>query len=231
MRKFIFALILLAIIFSAISLFVPWWSLNTSSEVSAILNSTIKTDYYLQQNVVAVKTVNNVTEIQNVPLGNLTGTPESVGPLSLWLSATYIVTISGLGLSCLMLIVVALPKLDTIFHRYATFIGYIAALLLLIAPVLLAMNFSSAIAELSRLTPLDIPPTWTPISAGDINGFWGNIRIQTTSSLPEWTIDGNFWVWGADAGWYLTFTASILMLLASLLNRALIKKEVMEEKK
>jgi hypothetical protein len=217
------ALTLVAIIFSATALLVPWWSVNISSEASSLLDSTMKTDYYIQQTVTAVKIVNNNTETQSIALSNLT---EDTGDLSFWLIVTYIASVAGLGLSCLMLVLIVLSVFGRTFNGFLPFVGYIAAILLFIAPILLSSNFSAAVSKFSRLTPVSVSPTWTPMSPSQITGFWGSIEIQTSPDLPEWAKGGNFWVWGADAGWYLTFAAALLVSASSLLTRTIIKKKV-----
>lgn len=163
------------------------------------------------------------TETQSISLGNLT---ENTEVLSLWLNVTYVASLGGLGLSCLMLVLVVLSSFGRDASRFLPFVGYIATVLLFIAPVLLAMNFPSAVSHFSTLSPVSVPPTWTPISPSQITGFWGNIKMQTSLNLPNWANGGNFWVWGPDAGWYLTFTASLLIGASSLLTRTIIKKKV-----
>jgi hypothetical protein len=220
----VFALILIAIIFSATALYLPWWSINTSPETTLFVNSSIKTDYYLSQIVTAVKSLNNNTEIQSVLLYNLTENQENIGLLSLCFNVTYAILLIGLGLSCLMLIVIILPGLGKIFYRYLSFIACIAAILLFIAPILFAGILSTEVSKLSRLTPVSIPLTWTSVTPNDIKGFWGSIKIQTSLNFPEWTKGGDFWVWGADTGWYLAFTASLLTFTTALLINTILKK-------
>jgi hypothetical protein len=220
------ALTLVAIIFSASALFLPWWSINMSPEASSILNSNMKTDYYLSQTVSAVMQSKETTENQSVPLNGLTGSQGSSGDLSAWLSSTYIITLVGLALSCLMLILIVLPILGRTSNRYLPLSGYIAAILLFVAPIMLASGFPASVSKLSSLTPISLPSAWTPINPVDIKGFWGSTQILSNPEFAAWASDGNFWIWGADAGWYLAFAASLLLAVSSLLTRTITKKKV-----
>lgn len=223
-----FFLILVAIVLSASAVFLPWWSINTSPNVSVILNSQIKTDYYLLQTVSATKTISNVTEAVNVAFNNLTEKQEDAIALALWFNVVCGITISGLGLSCLTIVMVVLARSKESFRRYSIFVGYIAAILLSAAPIILMANFSPLISNFSKLTPLDIPSAWPPITPKNINNFWGSIKAPKVSNLPEWAAGVDFWVWGGDSGLYLTFTAGLLMFFASTMIRTVIKKETTE---
>ncbi len=219
---------LIAIILSAAAVFLPWWSINASPEASALLDSQIKTEYHLLQTMTATKTIENETQVTTISFNNLTENQENLTELSFWFNVAHIITISGLGFSCLMLIMVVLASSGRFFHRYMTLIGYIAAILLFAAPIVLMANFSVAISKLPKLTPVDIPTTWPLVSPKDIGNFWGAIKMQTKFNLPEWTNGGDFWVWGGGAGWYLIFAAALLMFLASAIVRSVVKKETTE---
>jgi len=93
-------------------------------------------------------------------------------------------------------------------------IGYITAVMLLLAPLVLMLNFSAAISKLSKLAPIDTPSAWPPIKPTYIKSFWGAVEIVKSDNLPEWAVGGNFWVWGGDVGWYLMFVAALIMFFA-----------------
>jgi hypothetical protein len=225
-------LTLVAIIFSGSALFLPWWSVNMSPEASSFLNSGMKTDYYLSQTVSSVMQVSDVTEnqtgpeSQTVPLSNLTQDQQNPAELSSTLTATYVIALVALAVSCIMLILIILQMRGRTLTRYLPLTGYVATLLLFITPILLGLGLPGDLSKLSRLTPLSLPATWTPITPANVTGFWGSIQIQGNPSFPQWASDGDFWVWGADVGWYLTFAASLLMAVSSLLARIITRKKI-----
>jgi len=221
----ILSLTLIAIIFCIAALFMPWWSISASPEAKIVLNSNLKTDYNLFQTVTGTKMTTNNTESVTVPLWNLTEKPENSAPLSSALSVTLTLAVAGVGVSSLMMGMLVLSYFGKPLLRYAMWAGFIAAILLLLPPVSLTTTLPPAISKLSKLTPLDIPSTWASINPRDISGFWGAVK-SASADFPSWAKGENFWIWGAESGWYLAFTAALLIALASLLIRyATVKKK------
>jgi hypothetical protein len=220
-------LILVAVILSAVAIFVPWWSINISPETSSFFNSSSMTiNYYVSQTVTAVKSEGNETAIQSTHVSNLAEDPGSIWMFSVEMGIAYMSLIVGLGLSCLVLVLIALASLGRTPHRYLPHVGYIAAILLLISPFIFSADFPHNVSKFSTLTPVSPPSTGITLAPKNITGFWGNITIGEGTSFPTWAKSGNFWVWGADAGWCFALTASLLLFVVSTLIRTITKKKI-----
>jgi hypothetical protein len=100
-------------------------------------------------------------------------------------------TAVGLALSVIALaLVLMVGRTERLVGRYAYLLGILGALFLLVAPL---------------------------ITYGNVTSFWGSLQLPSRTFL--WG-DQALMVWGASTGWYLTFTASLLIFACSLIVRS-----------
>jgi hypothetical protein len=107
-------------------------------------------------------------------------------------------TATGLALSILALALVLMEgRTERLIGGYAYTFGILGALLLFLAPL---------------------------ITAGNVGSFWGSLQLPPLSYI--WNNQAMM-VWGAAIGWYVTFTASLLIFACSLMVRS----EYLEKKR
>jgi hypothetical protein len=211
-RTLCLVLTLVAVIFAATSIILPWWSVQLSSEARAILNSDFRVDYNLLKTATGTSSENNETAAVSLTNSNMTNAESSsfmVMDVALWFVA------GGVVLSIPMIIATITPRIGK-HMRYIVVIGFLSAALLFMSTVYFASELPPAVSSLSTLAPIDFPTDWTRLDPKDIVSAWGSKAGVAGSPLADWLKSGNFWVWQPSTGWYLTFSASLLMALASL---------------
>jgi hypothetical protein len=221
------SLALLSIIFAAVSMVSPWWTIQISPEAKEVLNSDFRNDFNLLKTVSASYTDNsltdNATKSIEVNVSNLTSSQEQNPPSFGFMDTTLLLTGAGLALTIPM----AIGTLITRAHKYMRYIviaGYIAALLLIISPFYFSEAMPAQVSSLSSISPMNIPNGWIKVYPENITGLWGGITAGG-SAVSTWLPSGNFWVWQASFGWFLAFSAGFLNIVACLAARMFIKKE------
>jgi hypothetical protein len=221
------SLALLSIVFAAVSMVSPWWTVEISPEAREVLNSDFRSDYNLLKTVSASYTDNSLTENATtsieVNVSNLTSSQEQSPPSFGFMDTTLLLTGAGLALTIPM----AIGTLITRAHKYMRYIviaGYVAALLLIIAPLYFSEVMPAQVSSLSSISPIDIPNSWIKVYPGDITSLWGG-KTAGGSPISTWLPSGNFWVWQASFGWFLAFSAGFLNIVACLAARMFTKKE------
>jgi len=224
-------LTLVAIIFAATSIILPWWSLSLSAEAKIILNSDFRVDYGLLKSVRATLATQTANQSMTVELINLTSQKDPNADSFKFMDTTLTLVIVGLALSIPLVIAMIMPQLSR-YRRYIAIIGYLSSVILFISSFYFVSQVAGPISQLSSLTPISTPTDWVRISPTDITGAWGSKAIPPTSPLLVWVNSGNFWVWQPSLGWYLAFSSALLIALASLtlhLNLELEKKQEMAQ--
>jgi len=217
--------IIVALIFAVLSLYLPWWSVRTATEAEMVLNATARSDYQLLQTVSASRTFNNETQTVSVVIGNLTKNAEDRNALVSAFNITFTLLTVGLALSILSLALIIISILKKPLYKFAFLGAVVAAILLCVAPIYLTSTIEPLIPKLDSVMPIDIPPKWISIKPQDVTSFWGSIQIPKSIDFPVWVRGENFWIWGAASGWFLTFTAGLLLFVSAILVNYGIPKE------
>jgi len=226
-------LILIALIFTILGFYLPWWSIKMAPESEMALNGTARADYGLLQVVTASRTIRNDTQLTAVPIANLTKSQEDLNAIASVFNSTFALVVAGLVLSLASLVLVIISIRGKPMRRLATLATLLAAFLLFIAPLYITSTLPTVAPKLTSLIPSTLvpnnPPFWLNqtllVKPKDITGFWGSIKIPSSSEFPAWVRDGNFWMWGPASGWLLTFTASLLLFVATTLINQIFVKE------
>jgi len=212
---FIFALILVTLIFSVAAVFTPWWKVTTTREneimrlnISAPVIA-MRAEYGLFRTVSATRItkVENETLSISMPFANLTGNDADKNALSSMFNNALTLTMVGSALTALTAVMVLVSGLHRpLLFKYAKFGGIIAALLLATASIYLMVEMPPVVSKLTSVIPTDI----YELAGSNIKGFWGGIDMETTTGFQEW-------IWEPAFGWYLAFTAFLLNAATSML--------------
>jgi len=219
---------LVAMIFAATSIALPWWSLSLSTEAKTILNSNFRVDYGLLKTVstAVVSQANN--QSMTIGLANLTSQDDPNADSFRFMDTTLVLVVAGLVLSVPLVIVMIIPQLHK-YRKYMVIIGYLSSAILLVSSLYFVSQMVTPVSKLSSLTPIRTPTDWVTINPADIAGAWGSKAIPPASPLLAWASFGSFWVWQPSLGWYLAFSSSLLIALASLVLRLDVKLEEKQE--
>ena len=226
-------LMLIALIFTILSVYLPWWSIRMSPESEMAMNGTARADYGLLQVVTASRTIRNDTQLTSMPIANLTKSQEDLNAIASVFNSTFALMVAGLVLSLVSLVLVIISIRGKPMQRFATLVTSLAALLLFITPLYISGMLPTVATKLTSVIPStlvpDNPPSWLNqtllVKPKDITGFWGSIKIPSSPEFPAWARDGNFWMWGPASGWFLVFTASLFLFIAAALISKIFVKE------
>jgi len=210
-----FALILIALIFSIAAIRMPWWSVKTTLGANLVRNSTAKAEYWLVQSVMASISEDNKTATVTVPFLNLKAENADKNALVSIFNNSLMLTLGGLALTALALVLILISGLRKPLFTFGTVTAAVAAILLLIAPLYLTFSSPLVMTKFDEVMPLKIPSSWVSFRPEEISSFWGSVAIPESPSFPEWSWNAAFWNWGAASGWYMAFTASLFLFIAS----------------
>lgn len=218
---------MLSIVFAAVSMVSPWWTVEISPEAKEVLNSDFRSDFNLLKTVSASYTDNSLTENATtsieVNVSNLTSSQEQSPPSFGFMDTTLLLMGAGLALTIPMAIGTLITRAHK-YMRYMVIAGYVAALLLIISPFYFSQVMPAQVSSLSSISPINIPNSWIKVYSEDITGLWGG-KTAGGSPISTWLKSGNFWVWQASSGWFLAFSAGFLNIVACLAARMFTKKE------
>lgn len=194
------------LVFCLASVFMPWWNIATTREQAILKGKSITAEYSLLQRVDTFKTeagneTHIATSLNDMPAGEAEKT--SLGSL---LNTNLILTLSASTFVTLTLGLIFASSLRKPLYKYAGYTSMIAAILLLIASVYFAGEFSSIITKFQSVTPSSM----YTLPGNTISGLWGQTGA---SALPD------AWKWGPAFGWFLAFTAFQLNLVTFILIR------------
>lgn len=215
------ALAFAAIVFIGASTMLPWWSLHLSPEAGNALRSDFTVNYNLLKTATASS--NALNESATANLSNMT-LPNRSDASYTFMDVTLGLSIVGLVLSIPMVLISFFSRIAK-YVNYVIILAYLSTAILLVSAMYFAIALPPSLSSLSALSPLDIPSDWPSISPKDIAGAWGTKVVSTGSPLPTWLTPSSFWVWQPAIGWYLTFSAALLIALVSLTMRTTIQKE------
>jgi len=218
-------IIMVSLILAVLGLYLPWWSVRTSTEAQMALNATARTDYQLLQTVSASRALGNDTKAISVFIGNLTKNEVDRNALILSFNTSFTLVLVGVALSIISLALVIISILKRPLYKFAVIGALVAAIMLCGAPIYLSSTFEPLIPTLNSVMPVDIPPKWISIKPQDVTSFWGSIKIPKSPDFPVWVQNENFWIWGAAFGWFLTFTAGLLLFAFAIIVNYGIPKE------
>jgi len=210
-----FALILIALICSIAATRMPWWSVETTLGADLVRNSTAKAEYWLVQSVKATMSEDNKTATVTVPFSNLKAEDADKDALASIFNNSLMLTFGGLTLTALALFLILISGLCKPLFAFSTVTAAVAAILLLIAPLYLTFSSPPIMMKFGEVMPLKIPSSWVSFRPEEISSFWGSTAIPESPSFPEWSWNAAFWNWGAAFGWYMAFTASLFLFIAS----------------
>jgi hypothetical protein len=219
-RKLSYLFIIIALIFASLGIYYPWWSIKTSREVEIALQIAARANYGILQTVSTSKTIGNNTESILLSIQDLTKNDANRNSINSVFNIVITLTGLGIGFAILSLLLIIISTLRRL-QRFALIGTFIAAILLIVAPLYFATTSYSLFANLDSVMPVDIPSTWAPLEPKSINSFWGSIAVPKTADFPTWLKDQTFWTWGAAFGWYLTFMAGVLLFVFALSIRHL----------
>jgi glucan phosphoethanolaminetransferase (alkaline phosphatase superfamily) len=215
-------IILIALIFAGLSFYYPWWSIRTAKEAEITLNITARADYGISQLVSASVTTGNETQSALEPIANLTTSETNKSALSSMFDMTIILSGAGMALIILSLAFIIISISKKPLYNFTTISMIIAAIFLIAAPFYVAATLPPLFINLDSVMPVNksnLPSAWVPISPKDIENFWGSKPIPKSNQFPAWIQGQNFWIWGAALGWYLAFTAGLLLFASAFLIR------------
>jgi len=195
--------LIFTLVFSAIALITPWWSIRMAKELQITGNTTKTADYMLSQTVMVTDTGMNISTV--VSLNELNASETNKDSLASLFNNVMIITAAGIALAILALVLTVLSIVRKPFFSYLWVITMIGGIVLLIAPLFLAVQAQPILTKFNNVMPLDS----SVIPGSEIAGFWGNNRS---------------WTWGAGFGWFILFTASLICLVAAVLIRTLPKR-------
>lgn len=219
---------LVAMIFAATSIVLPWWSLSLSTEAKIMLNSDFRVDYGLFKTVSATLATQTSNQSTTVGLVNLTSQEDPNADSFKFMDTTLILVVAGLALSVPLVIATIVPQLSR-YRKYMAIIGYLSSVILFTSSFYFITQIVTPMSKLSSLTSISTPTDWVTISPADITSVWGGKAIPTASSLLTWVSSGNFWVWQPSLGWYLAFSSFLLIALASLILHLNVRLEKKQE--
>ena len=199
-----FGLVLVALILSIASIYMPWWSIKTTREVELDYSATANVEYNLLLTVSASLKDQNTSQSIVVPLENLISIEADKQAIISAFNTTFNLLIGGVILTVLSLALILLLGFGKPTSTLATATGIVATAVLLVAPIYLTFSLPPVVAKFS--TPILTPSTWPLLQ---VEEFWGSIKMSGSSDAP-------FWIWGAATGWYIAFVASFLPLIASI---------------
>jgi len=204
-------IIIVSLVFTVLGLYLPWWAVRTSTEAQMVRNATARSDYQILQIVSASRTFGNDTQTVSVFIGNLTKNDADRSAVIFSFNTTFTLVLVGSALSILSLALVIFSILRRPLYKFVVIGALIAAIMLCGAPIYLSSTFEPLIPSLNSVMPVNIPTKWISIKPQDVTSFWGSIKIPTSADFPVWVQNENFWIWGAAFGWFLTFTAGLLL--------------------
>lgn len=200
-----FGLVLVALILSVASIYLPWWSIKTTREVELDYNAIATVEYNLRARTASASLRDpNTSQSILVPLENLMSIEADRQAMISAFNTTFYLLIGGAILTVLSLALILLLGFGKPTSTFATTIGIVATAVLLAAPIFLTYSLPPVAAKSS--TPILTPSAWPLLQ---VEGFWGSIEIPGSS-------DAAFWIWGPAIGWYVAFVASFLPLIASI---------------
>lgn len=213
-------LTVVAVIFAATSIFLPWWSLHLSPEAKTILKSEFRADYTL------LKTVSSILDNQSVTvnLTNLTSTEDPNASSFGFMDTTLYLVVGGLVFSVPMIIGASVLRKSK-YLRFILILGYLSSVLLLLSVIYFNSEVATPISRLSKIGAINAPEEWTPINPSDITSAWGSKAVATGSPILSWLSSGNFWIWQPSTGWYLALSASLLVAVSALTTRLFMEQE------
>jgi len=196
--------LIVSLVFSAIALITPWWSIRTSKTLQITGNTTKTADYMPFQTVTATDTGMNISTV--VSFKELDANETDIDRLASLFNTAMIITTVGIALTILALALTVLSIVRKPFFSYLWVIATIGGVVLLMAPLFLATQAQSILTKFNNVMPLDI----SVVPGSAIAGFWGNNQS---------------WTWGAGFGWFILLTASLICLVAAVLTQTLLKKQ------
>lgn len=195
--------LVVSLVLSATALFMPWWSIRTSDKLQMTGNTTKAADYMPFQTVVAVDTGANKSIV--VPFSELDANQTDTGNLASLFSNTVIVTGVGMALTVVALALTVFSIIRKPFFNQMWIIAALGGILLFVAPLFLASEVPTILAEFNSVIPSSI----SVVPGSQITGLWGSSQS---------------WIWGAGFGWFLLFTGSLICLIGSVLTRVTLRK-------
>jgi len=200
----VLCLIIISLILSIASIYLPWWSIQTTRETQIAANTTITVDYTLLQMVAVHDPAMNKSVV--VSFADLPADPAERDNVSFLFNTTLILLIGGTVLNALTLIC----SVISIFHRkllkIQNIFGLAGALLFVIAPFYIATQAPAAMSNLDNVIPSEI----STLPGEAITNFWGT--------------EGD-WIWRAGFGWFLAFTACLILAIESAIIRISVKEK------
>lgn len=204
----ILALSSITLIFSAASIYTPWWRITTTKEKEVVSNGTvIFAEYSLSQTVYASKistveneTVHVVVSLEDMPAEE--GDRNAFGSIC-YITLVLVIIASTFNAASTSLVFISRKRKPpyTMFARYT---AIAASILLLAATIYFASELQPILSKFTSVVPQKV----CEIPGEKIYSFWGGIEMS--SGFFEW-------IWGPASGWYLAFAAFLLSALTSLL--------------
>jgi hypothetical protein len=221
-EKLVLSIIILSILFVAVAIFSPWWTIKTSPEAERITNSSMTVDFNLFGTITAtIKNSNSST--LTYPIGNITEEGDYAKQLTSTFSNTLTLAVIGLALSvATILLCILATKIKIQLGKFIYLTGIVGALVLFASPMYLMANMD--LSKASMISPIQVPSTFISVKPSEIKTFWGSKQIPASIQYPAWAQNQRFWIWGPSTGWYLTYAASFLLGLCSLVMPKTAKK-------
>jgi len=194
---------LVPLIFSITALYLPWWSIRTSTTLQITSNTTRTADYMPLQTVVASEVGKNKSV--TVSFKDLQENDIEKNDLASLFNTTLIVSAVGTVLTASAFTLTLISVLRKTSFSYTWILATVGAIFLLIAPLYLAAEAPSVLGRFASV----IPPDISVLPGSQITSFWGANQS---------------WMWGAGIGWFLQFTASLLGISGAVLVRGLFRK-------
>jgi len=220
-------LLSLALAFLVLSIYLPWWSIRTSNEVEIVLGGAASIDFKLWRTVSVVLRLNRTRSVV-LGVSELAGEGQDIGALKNVLNVTFYLTLLSVALTSLLWVVAifSIVKRSLIPQRVFNLLVVIVGVLLLATPLYMFSSFYPFIPKLERFSTFSFPYTWAEISPADVKSFWGSISIPRDIGFPSYLVGSDFWIWGAGAGWFLCFTAGLILFSVAILSWQMIPKKV-----
>jgi len=214
-EKLILSIMLLSILFAAVAIFSPWWTIRTSTEAETITNSSMTVDFNLFGTITATSKDSNSSALITCPIVNITAEGDYAKQLSSTFSTALTLTVVGLTLSvATILLWILTTKTKIRLGKYVYLIGIAGAVILFASPMYLMANMD--LSKASTISPIQVPSTFVNVDPSEIKTFWGSKQIPASTQYPAWAQNQRFWIWGPSTGWYLAYAASLIMGLCSL---------------
>jgi len=160
---------------------------NETNTLAFAITNTTAYQSPIFQTITANRTDGNLTSTFTFNIGNLTSYQQQTKQIADTTNLTLPLTVVGLVLVIVtMLLILVVTRTKMALERYTYAVGVLAAIVLLIAPLQLALN---------------------------VTDFWGSLNVPDSS--PVWK-DEVLATWGPSIGWYLTLAAALLIIVCLL---------------